>query len=271
MTRPRRGVRILALFAVSGASLVLAMPASAELSPALDRISISAGVFRADPKFNTSLNTAFGNLQSGDIGLGAETMPRYKADIMIFDSQGLSFDIYQYKRGYTGAVANNTNVNGTALTTVGNASFDIKLDFAKLEYKWWFGSGNTVIGLGAGAAYYKVSLNANATASINNATAGISDGYSDDAVAPLLGIGVRHAVSPDLRLFADASGVKKSGGRLNGEIYNAAVGIEWFPIKNVGLVLDYSINQIDLNRDDSSDAKLKLRLQGPSAFVKVRF
>lgn len=268
-TLPRRGARILALMAASVSSLMISMPASAELSPALDRISISAGAFRADPKFNASLYTPYGNLQSGDIGLGMETMPRVKADIMIFDSQGLSFDYYQYKSGYTGAIANNTNVTG--LTTVGNARFDIKLDFAKLEYKWWFGSGNTVIGLGAGAAYYKVSLNANATASIGTTTAETNAEYSDDALAPLLGIGVRHAISPDLRLFADASGVKQSRSRWNGEIYNAAVGVEWFPIKNVGVVFDYSMSQFDLTRHDAIDVNFKLKLQGPSAFVKVRF
>lgn len=268
---PRRGARILALMVASGSSLMISMPALAELSPALDRITISAGAFRADPKFNASLNTPYGNLQSGDIRLGMETMPRVKADIMIFDSQGLSFDYYQYKRGYTGAIANNTNFNGTALTTVGNARFDIKLDFAKLEYKWWFGSGNTVLGLGAGAAYYKISLNANATASINSSTAETNAEYIDDALAPLLGIGVRHAISPDLRFFADASGVKHTRDQMHGEIYNAAVGVEWFPIKNVGVVLDYSMSQFNLTREDAIDVNLKLKLQGPSAFVKARF
>lgn len=247
------------------------MPASAELSPALDRISVSAGAFSADPKFDVSLNTPYGSLQSGDIALGKKTMPRVKADLMILDSQGLSFDYYQYKNVYTGAIANNTNVGGTALTTVGNANLDFTIDFAKLEYRWWFGSGNTVVGLGAGLAYYKVGLNANATASVNSSTASISERYSDAALAPLLGIGVRHAISPDLRIFADASGMKKSGGRSSGDIYNAAMGVEWFPIKNVGLVLDYSMSQIDLRRDDVIDAKLKVTLQGPSAFVKVRF
>ena len=255
----------------SGSGMMLAMPASAELSPALDRISISAGAFSADPKFNAALNTTYGKLQSGDIALGMETMPRVKADIMIFDSQGLSFDYYQYNRGYTGAITNNTNINGTTLTTVGNASFDIKLDFAKMEYRWWFGSGNTVLGLGAGAAYYKVSLNANATASVNSSTADTNAEYLDDALAPLLGIGLRHAITPDLRLFADASGVKQTRGQMHGEIYNEAVGIEWFPIKNLGIVLDYSMSQFDLTREDAIDVNLKLNLQGPSAFIKARF
>jgi uncharacterized protein YjbJ (UPF0337 family) len=268
---PRRTARIFALMVVSGFSLMISMPASAELSPALDRISISAGVFSSDPKFNAGLNTPYGNLQSGDSGLGMRTMPRVKADMMIFDSQGLSFDYYQYKRGYTDSVANNTKVLGTTFTTVGNANLDIKLDFTKLEYKWWFGSGDTVLGLGAGAAYYNVSMNANATASINNASVSVSSGYSDNAVAPLFGIGVRHAISTDLRLFADASGVKQSRGRLSGNIYNATVGVEWFPIKSVGVVLDYSMSQFDLIRLGSPDVIFKLKLQGPSAFLKIRF
>lgn len=270
-TFPRRAALILALMLASGSSLMISMPALAELSPALDRFSISAGAYRADPKFSASLETPYGNLQSGDIGLGMETMPRVKADIMIFDSQGLSFDYYQYKHGYTGSIANNTNVGGTALTTVGDARFDIKLDFAKLEYKWWFGSGNTVLGLGAGVAYYKISLNANATASVNSSTAETNSEYIDDALAPILGIGVRHAISPDLRLFADASAVNHSRGQMHGEIYNAAVGVEWFPIKNVGVVLDYSMSQINLTREDAININMKLKLQGPSAFVKVRF
>ncbi len=267
----RRAARTLALLAVLGANLMLSMPVWAELSPALDRISISVGSYRGDPKFNASLNTPYGDLQSGDIRLGKDTMPRVKADMMIFDSQGLSFDYFQYKQAYAGSIASNTNINGTSLTTVGSANLDIKLDFAKLAYKWWLGNGNTVVGLGAGAAYYRIGLNANATASVNSATAAISNGYRENAVAPLLEIGVRHAFSPDLRLFANVSGAKKSGGQLHGEVYNASVGVEWFLVKHVGVVVDYSMNQLDLQRDATITEKFKVRSQGPSAFVKVRF
>ena len=269
LTHP--GARTFTLMAAAGAGLLLSLPASAELSPALDRASISVGAFLADPTFNASLNSPLGRLQSGDTSMGEETMPRVKADLILFDSQGLSFDYYQYKRGYTGAFANNKNFGGTEVTTVGNANFDIKLDFGKLAYKWWFGSGNTVVGLGAGAAYFKIGTSTNATAAINNNSASVSDSYSEDAVAPLLEIGVRHAISPDFRLFADASGVKKTGGTLNGEIYNASVGAEWFPVKNVGVVLDYSMSQIELRRDDGLAENFKVKFQGPSAFVKVRF
>ncbi len=268
---PHHNVRKLALLAGSLGSLMLAMPALAELSPALDRVSFSAGVLRADPNINVNMSTTYGNLGTGDVGLGKETVPRIKANIILFDSQGLSIDFYKYNHIYSGAMGNTTSVNNTPLVTSVNGNLDLRLDFGKLAYKWWIGSGNTVLGLGAGAAYYKLGLNANAAASLNNATVATQGEYSDSAVAPLLEVGLRHAFSPDFRVFADASGMKKSGGRLNGEIYNAAVGVEWFPIKNVGVVMDYGMTQINLNRLDTVDVNLKFKIQGPSTYVKVRY
>ncbi len=250
---------------------MMSMPALAELSPALDRMSISVGAFSADPTFVASLNSQYVNLQTDNMGLGNEAMPRVKADIMIFDSQGISFDFYQYRQEYGGATAHIANVLRTPVATTTSANLGVRLDFAKLAYKWWFGSGDTVLGLGAGAAYYKVGLNANAGLSIDSNAAALDYGYSNDAIATLLEIGVRHAISPDLRIFANASGMKKSEGILKGEISNVAVGVEWFPIKNVGVVLDYGINQIDLTREDTITVNINAKLQGPSAFVKVRF
>lgn len=271
MTFPSRGVRTLVLIATSGASLMMTTPALAELSPALDRVSISAGILHADPTLNVSLHSQYGSLGTGDVGLGDERMPRIKANLMIFDSQGLSMDYYQYKHGYAGGMSHSTSVNNNPLVTAADANLALKLDFAKLAYKWWMGSGNTVFGLGAGAAYYKLDLRANASVSLNQSVAATASEYSDSAVAPLLEFGLRHAINPDLRLFADASGMKKSGGRLNGEIYNGTFGVEWFPVKNVGVVFDYGLSQIKLNRLDTVDVNLKLRIQGPSTYIKVRY
>ena len=114
-------------------------------------------------------------------------------------------------------------------------------------------------------------MSANATASIGSLTASTSGGYSDDAIAPLLEIALRHSVNPELRVFAKGAGVKKSGGRMHGDIYNSAVGLEWFPIKNVGVVLDYSMSQINITRDATYETNLKYKVVGPSTFVKVRY
>lgn len=267
-------VRFGALGALVGSGFLFATaPALADPSPALDRFSFSVGAFSADPKFNASVATPYGSLDSGDIKPGRVTMPRISGDVLLGDSQGISFDYYQYKRDYGSEFNNNTSLGpfGT-LSTIGNANFNTKLDFAKLSYKWWIGSGNTVLGLGAGAAYYRATLGASALVSVHGQVGTLSQSSSDNAIAPLLEIGVRHAITPDLRLFADASGVWKSSGRFHGNIYNASAGVEWFPVKNVGVVVSYGVTNIDLTRDsDSADSRLKVRLQGPSAFLKARF
>ncbi|BEP43700.1 hypothetical protein GmRootV15_42890 [Variovorax sp. V15] len=260
--------------ALLGAGMLLAaVPAFADPSPALDRFSLSVGGFSADPKLDASFGTAYGALQTGDVKPGRVTMPRISADLLLGDSQGISFDYYRYKRDYSGGIDSTTSLGpfGT-LNTFGNANISTKLDFAKLSYKWWIGSGNTVFGVGAGAAYYRATLGTTALASVNGQIGTLSESSSGSTVAPLLEIGVRHAITPDLRLFADASGVWKSSGRFHGNIYNASAGVEWFPVKNIGVVLAYGVTNIDLTREnDFAESRLKVKLQGPSAFLKARF
>lgn len=84
--------------------LLSASPAFADPSPALDRFSLSVGGFSADPKLNASFGTAYGALQTGDVKPGRVTMPRISADVLLGDSQGISFDYYRYKREYSAAL-----------------------------------------------------------------------------------------------------------------------------------------------------------------------
>ena len=259
------------IIGVAGCGLLMSTWASAQLSPALDRLSISAGAYRADPKLNASLDTQYGRFESGDLKQRDVTLPRVRADLILFDSQGLSFDYFQYKREYTGSVAQSGSVGGTNLSIAGDATVGMKLDVAKLAYKWWLGSGNTVVGLGLGGAYYKAGIGARANALVNGTGYGFSEGDSEEAIAPVLELGLRHAFTPNFRAFLDVSGVKKSGGKTQGHIVNGSVGLEWFVVKNVGLVVDYSVSRIDLTRNGSNNANLKLTFSGPSAFVKVRF
>lgn len=272
--------RLTQSFRLSAAALAVTSPillafapqaAYADPSPALDRASVSIGAFYAKPTFRAGVDTNFGRLDTGEVERSNVTMPRIKADVLLFDSQGLSFDYFQYKRDYGGTLASNFNTGSGTVTTTGAANVNVKFDLAKLAYKWWLGSGDTVLGLGAGAAYYRASFDARATASVGATTGAISDSYSDSAFAPLLEIGVRHALTDNVRLFADASGIRKNGGSVNGSIYNAALGVEWFPWKNVGVVLDYGMTDIELKRPTGSNAQIKVRLEGPSAYLKVRF
>ena len=250
---------------------VAAATARAEPSPALDRVSVSVGAFSADPRINIGADTQFGRIDAPESKQSHTTIPRVQADLLIGDRHGLAFDYYRYDKSYTPTLSGETTINGQPVTGTATANADLQLDLAKLAYKWWLGSGNDTFGIGLGAAYYHANLEGTATGLVNGETASARDSFSEHAFAPLLEVGWRHAFTPDLRMYAEASGIKKNGGRINGHIYGGNIGVEWFPFKNVGFVADYGISKIKLRRDSERTADLNVRLTGPSAYVKVRF
>ena len=245
--------------------------AHAEPSVALDRASISLGAFYADPRINIGADTQFGRLDAPDSNPDRTTIPRVKADLLIGDRHGLSFDYYRYDKNYTPTLSGQTIINGQPVTGTATADADLQLDLAKLAYKWWMGQEKDTFGIGLGAAYYSAKLEGSATGLVNGVSATARDSVSEHAYAPLLELAWRHAFTPEVRMYMEASGIKKNGGKINGHIYGGNIGVEWFPFKNVGFVADYGISKIQLHRDSNRDADLNIRLTGPSAYVKMRF
>ncbi len=199
--------------------------------------------------------------------------------MMLGDRQSISADFLRYKKRYQPTLSGSTVIDGDPIS--GSASFDgdLQLDLNKGAYKWWFGQQNDVFGIGLGAAYYRAEIGGTASAQVQGTVNGIpvsrsvtgTDSTTDSAYAPVLDLAWRHSFSPDVRMFVDASGIKKNGGKINGHIYSAALGVEWFMTKNVGLTLDYGIHKIDLRRDSDRDSALRIKLAGPSAYLKARF
>lgn len=244
----------------------------ADPSPALDRMSVSVGGFYADPDINISGDTRFGHVNTGDTEGDRTTLPRVKAELLLGDSQGLDFDYYRYDKSYTPSLSGATTVGGQPVSGSATLDGNLKLDLAQLAYKWWLGSGNDVFGIGVGAAYYHAELGGTATAVVNqlggNTSGSASGSISDNTFAPLLELGWRHAFSHDVRVYAEASGIKKNGGSTSGHIYGGAIGVEWFPFKNIGFVADYGISKISLEHNSDN---YDIRLKGPSAYLKARF
>ena len=244
--------------------------ALAEPSPALDRASLSVGAFYTKPKIDYQGDTNYGRIDTGSYKLDNVTLPRVKGSLLLGDSQGLDFDYYRYDKDYNPSLSGATNINGLPLTGTGKLNAKLKLDLANLAYKWWIGSGTSVFGVGVGAAYYSASLKGTANGVLNGVSGNASYEEKEHAYAPLLELGWRQQVSDNVRIYADASGIKKNGGSIEGHIYGGALGVEWFPTPAVGVVAEYTAHKISLNRNrDNSD--LNVRLHGPAAYVKVRF
>lgn len=259
---------------------VLGTAAHAQQSPALDRVSIAVGAFNAEPKIHAAGDTDdYGRVETPEAKTGHTTLPRVKADMLFGDSHGLQLDYFRYNKDYNPSFSGTSTNNGQPISGSASGHGNLKLDLAQLAYRWWLGHDADVFGIGIGAAYLHARVEANGTANFTGAIgadipASVS-GHgetSESAFAPLLEFGYRHAfANPNIRFYAEASGIKKNGGNVDGHIYGGNVGIEWFPTRQVGVALDYGIQKIKLNRNSARNEELDLRLTGPSAYVKVRF
>lgn len=265
------------LLSTAAAGLAYAAP-----SPALDRMSISAGAFFAKPKIHAAGDTQYGYAETPDTEEGHTTLPRVKAEILLGDSQGFSLDYFRYDKDYNPTVSGSTTYEGQPVSGTVTAQGKLKLDLAQLAYRWWLGHGNDVFGVGVGAAYLHAKVSGSATGQVTGqplAAIGApttvdfrgAGSASESGYAPLLEFAWKHAFNSQWRMYAEASGVKKNGGNLEGHVYGGAVGVEWLAARNVGVVLDYGIQKIQLARNGERDADLNVRLTGPSAFVKFRF
>ena len=241
-------------------------------SEALDPVDIAIGAFEVRPDINLGVNTQYGSADSGDVTSHSTVIPRAHADFLLGDSQGFALDYYGFYNTYSDTLNRSIAADGNNISVNGSASARVDLDVANAAYKWWLGHGSDVFGLGIGAAYYRIRLSADvsATTNVDNASGSSSGSYSQQTVAPLVEAGWRHAFSPNVRMYVDTSGVEKSGGNLHGHIYNAALGAEWYFLKNIGMGAEYGTTRVRID-DNGGNANLDLKLNGPTVFLKARF
>lgn len=250
--------------------------ARAEPSPALDRVSIWLGGFRSDVDGYASVRDPANNIDTGDqqILSGSKTVERARLDWLIMDSQGFSVDYFRIHDDSSRGITEPFSYNGVNYTATGRVASDTTLDIGNFSYRWWFGdsSNNNVFGLGLGAAYYRLDATLRASVGVGPISYDTIQRYDDSGWAPLVTLGWRTKVSDQVRLYADLSGVRKNGSDLSGTITNAAIGAEWFPWKNIGIGAEYASTRIRLKqKDDSATARVRLELDGPAVYLRMRF
>ena len=260
------------LFALAAATA--AVTAHADVSRALDPVSLWLGGYRANADLSIHASSDPGDIDTGTVGLtsGEETIGRARLDFVFLDNQGLVFDYYSLSHATGHLIEAPFSYDGTQYQVGTDLRAKLDLSAGSAAYRFWFGGDTDVFGVGLGAAYYSAKLGISGTAVVDDHTAEVHQRWNESAVAPLLTVGYKHAFSDDLRVYVDASGVRKSGGALSGHILDTRVGLEWFPVHSVGVGVEYGISRIRLKRDaDLYAADLDIDLDGPSVFARFRF
>lgn len=251
-----------------------AASAHADTSRVLDPVSFWIGGYRANADLSIAASSDPGDVDTGKVGLteGHETIGRARVDFTFFDSQGLSFDFYSLSHGTGHEIDAPFSYDGTDYQVGTDLNAKLNLSAGSAAYRFWFGGDADVFGLGLGAAYYRAKLTIDGTAVVDDESRAVRQKWDESAIAPMLTLGYKHAFSDDLRVYLDASGIRKNGGALSGHIYDARIGVEWFPLHSVGIGAEYGVSRIHLNRDkDIYNADLDIDLDGPSVFARFRF
>jgi hypothetical protein len=264
------------LLAVSG--LGWSGAAMAQHSPALDRVSVWLGGYYAQSDTALRAGTADASTRGevnleDDLGFDKRAWsPRLRANFLIGDSQGISVDYYRYRRDRSVALSDSITYDGVTYDAEASVRGKLSFDFGSIAYRWWIGGGNDVFGVGLGAGYYRIDAAIIGEASVNGNTAQAASSTEASAWAPLLQLGWRHAFNDRWRMYVNVSGVKKNGGHLSGHIYNAALGVQWFPTQHFGISAEYDVVRVRLHQHHATyDDSLDLRLDGPSVFATFRY
>jgi hypothetical protein len=269
---PPRFLRLRLLALATAASV--AGTAHADASRVLDPVSLWLGGYRASADLSVAASRDPGDVATGKVSLtqGHETIGRARADFVFAGSQGLTFDFYSLSHDTGHLIDAPFSYDGTDYQVGSDLHAKLELSAGSAAYRFWFGSDTDVFGLGLGAAYYRAKLAIEGAAIIDDDVRDVRQRWDESAVAPLLTLGYKHAFSDDLRLYVDSSGVRKNGGALSGHIYDARIGVEWFPWHSVGIGAEYGVSRIELRREkDVYNAGLDIDLDGPSVFARFRF
>lgn len=253
---------------------VFSPAALADPSPALDRVSLWLGGYYTHADLSIEARGRSTDLTTGRVDLtnGHESVGRARLDMLIGDSQGLTFDYYSLSHSSTQYLTREFDYAGIPFELDSTLTGKLNLSAGSLAYHWWFGNAADVFGIGFGATYYRARLGVSGIATLEGISATMNAQWDESAIAPLLNLAWKHAFSDSLRGYVHLSGVKKNGGTLSGHIHDARAGLEWFPWQNVGFGAEYGATRVHLNRAASSyGANLDIHLDGPALFARVRF
>lgn len=262
-------------FAWLATTLTLAGAACAERPAALDRVSVWLGGYGMDYEATASVQNLPGGLSVQDQKIldGNKTVQRARIDWLLFDRQGFSVDYYRLGNKGGNAIGRPITANGNTYDIGGEVRHDTKLEVGNFSYRWWLGEDHNLFGIGVGAQHYAISTRLSARANVG--PLGSYDYVTKESVsgwAPLLTLGWRTQINDQWRVYADASGARYSKDDQRGSIVNAAVGVEYFPWKNVGVGAEYGVARIRYKRvEDDYTARMNVKFDGPAVFLRLRY
>jgi hypothetical protein len=272
----RIGVSTLASFWLAGAA--------ATEAPMLDGFAVDFGLyansFDADLRASGSGNRGTDINLKHDLGLDdSRSLPYLDMTWRPFERHEFLFSYYSDDVSNSRTLARDITIRGNTYTAGASLSSKFEYDSYGVGYRYWAWIGDeAAFGLNVGLQAYSFDLKLRGTVSVESPGGGAStvDDFETKASTsipdPYIGVSYRYQMIDWARFVADAGAFKANVGDVDATLYNARLGIEFYPWQNFGIVTQYSYNKIDADISKGSfDGNATFRFSGAQVLARLRF
>lgn len=251
----------------------------------LDNASISVGIFSND--LSASMRVDGRTKRSGtsfdfgrDLGQGGtKSLPYIAATWRPWERHEFELSYFHDSNDRSRTLSRPIVFNDQTLLLGSSLRSKFTLDAANLTYRYWIWIGdNAAFGLSAGLQTYSFDLRLTGTVTATGPAGGVgasrtaSSKASTDLPDPSIGVAYRLQMASWARLIADAGAFKATIGDVDAKLYNARVGVEFYPWEHWGVVTQYAYNKIKADVDGSRfSGRTDFRFSGFQLLIKARF
>jgi len=278
-----RRVHVSSLLALAAGCL--GQVAHAEVDRALDDISVSVGAFANNSSATLRADGAV--LGSGtpldfdrDLGQGGtKALPYFDVTWRPWEHHEFEFSYFSESNSQTSTLSRNIMFNGKEFIVGSRLASKFSVDAGSITYRYWaWTSDDAAFGIFGGLQWYSISLDVNGTVGITGSDGGVTQTGSASAKVsstlpdPSLGLSYRYQMADWARLVADGGGFKIKVENVDATLYNARVGVEFYPWTNFGVVTQYTYNKIEADVERTNFlGNADIRFSGFQVLLKARF
>ena len=240
------------------AAVLVSVPSLSQAVEPLDVFSFRIGGFVN--RFDTRLQ-ADGELQAGtavDLERDLNMDPDHALAFVAltwrpFQRHELGLSYFRESNDSIWTLERDIVVDGTlyeATTTV-EAAYD--LDAYETYYVWWgVARHDWALGPRVGLIWYELDFDVRMTLDANGDPVGQGGAQTEigaDLPAPAIGLSWRWTPARKWRVLAEAGYFSAHAGEVDADVVYGRAGVEWFPTERFGLMLDYSLSDVDMDSE----------------------
>lgn len=266
--------RIIPLF------LALSTPAyAAEDTLALDRFTLSFGTFVSDIGASASADGSVENSGTTvDFDRDFDTSSAGELDFLElswrpFDRHELRIQYFDDTLEGQRTIERDIVFDNETFPVGADVRGELGVEVLDIAYTYWaVVKPKDAFGISIGVVRVDANASLEGTFSVRDEVVELEASVSEDLPAPKIGLNYAHAFNEKFRLTADVGTFEKSIGSVDGRIWDANLGFEWYPWEHVGVMIRQAYTRIDAERDrDDFDSSAEINFNGTQALVRVRF